>query len=127
MWHNKSKIFFLLIFVALTLSCGGGGNSAQTSTGSSDPLPPSTTGNVTLSWQAPIEYTDNSTLSNLAGFNIYMDDGSGYKRVARITEPTTTTHVINDLDTGQYLFVVTAFDDNGVESGYSTPSTFNVL
>lgn len=68
---------------------------------------------VTLNW-------DPNTEPDLAGYRLYRSttSGSGYSKVGEITAPSTefTDTVIMD---GTYYWVVTAFDANGNESGFS--------
>lgn len=67
--------------------------------------------NVTLTW-------DPNTEPDLAGYNVYMSGVSGQPgtQVMSVTTPTAT---LLDLPDGPAYFVVTAFDTEGMESGYS--------
>ena len=71
-------------------------------------------GTATLSWTAPTQNTDGSTLTDLAGFKIYagLVQGGPYGDVSiTINNPTTTTFVVPGLAEGTtYFFVTTAFN-----------------
>ncbi|MFQ6005670.1 MAG: putative Ig domain-containing protein [Woeseia sp.] len=78
------------------------------------------TGTATLLWTAPTQRTDNTPLTNLAGFNIYYGQTSGnYANLIAVTNPGITTYVVDNLSAGTWYFVVTAFDANGLESNPS--------
>ncbi len=91
-------------------------------TTSAAPLPPpSVTGSATLSWQAPTQNTDNSALTNLAGYRIvYGTSASSLDRTITIPTPGTTTYVVDNLARGTWYFAVRAYTSNGSESANST-------
>ena len=75
---------------------------------------------ATLTWIAPTERTDNTPLTNLAGFNIYYGQTSGdHANKIAINNPGIATYVVGNLTPGSWYFVVTAFDANGLESNSS--------
>ena len=75
---------------------------------------------VTLSWSAPTQNEDGSTLTDLAGYTIYYGGSSGnYSNEIRINNPSVTTYVVENLSPNTYYFVATAFDAGGTESRYS--------
>jgi len=80
-------------------------------------------GTATLSWTPPTEYTDNSSLTDLAGYRIYYGTTAGaYTNVIDIKSPGITEYVIDNLVVNQtYHFVITAYNAAGTESGYSEP------
>jgi hypothetical protein len=87
----------------------------------------SSTGSVTLSWTAPTENEDGSTLVDLAGYRIYWGTAPGnYPNSLTIDNPGLTTYVIDNLAPDTYEFVATSFNAAGVESAYSNPSTKTV-
>ena len=96
-----------------TLSCSGpGGNTVQM-------LSVPVVGPVTLSWVAPEENVDGSTLSDLAGYRIYQGEESrAYTEQVSVGDPSATTHTMS-LPTGEYYFAMTAVDGEGNESAYS--------
>ena len=77
-------------------------------------------GSATLTWIAPTERTDNTPLSNLAGFNIYYGQTSGdHANKIALNNPGIATYVVDNLTPGTWYFAVTAFDANGRESNSS--------
>lgn len=84
------------------------------------PPPPPVTGSATLSWQAPTQNTDNSALTNLAGYRIvYGTSQSSLDRTVTVSTPGTTTYVIDNLSAGTWYFAVRAYNSSGVESANS--------
>lgn len=75
--------------------------------------------NITFVWDA-------STSTDVAGYKLYQSTISGSydssKVVADISAPNTTARIENIQD-GTYFWVVTAYDGNGNESGYSNEVT----
>jgi len=70
-------------------------------------------GEVVLNWVAPIQNTDGTPLTDLAGFKIYMGQtlGGPYPVTIDITDPTVTTLTIPNLTEGDtYYFVSTAYN-----------------
>lgn len=80
-----------------------------------------TAGSATLSWQAPVQYTDGSPLaaSSLGAFRIYRGStASNLTRVAEV-DGRATSFVVQNLDPGTHYFAVTAVTTGGTESGLS--------
>jgi UDP-glucose 6-dehydrogenase len=78
-------------------------------------------GSVTLSWLAPTENTDGSALTDLVGYHIYYGTSAsdlGYS--IDVDDVGIQTYVINNLDAGTWFFAVTAYNDEQVESNYSS-------
>jgi len=77
--------------------------------------PLSTTGSLTLTWDAPAANEDGSPLTDLEGYNVY------YSRSAPVTIAnstvvqlaTVTTATLSDLPLGRYFVAVAARDANG--------------
>lgn len=81
-------------------------------------------GSVTLSWTAPTQNEDGSALADLAGYRIYWGTSPGsYTDSVTINNPGVTTYVIENLAPATYEFVATAFNTDGVESAFSSPTT----
>ncbi len=79
------------------------------------------TASTTLSWTAPTQNEDGSTLSDLAGYKIYYGVSSGnYSNEILITNPSVTTYVVDNLTADTYFFSATAFNAAGTESRFST-------
>jgi len=82
-------------------------------------------GVATFSWTAPTENTDNSQLTDLAGFKIYygLTENELVNSIS-INSVETTSYVIENLSTEQtYFFAVTAVNELGVESEKSDISS----
>ncbi len=77
-------------------------------------------GSVTLSWTAPTENSDGSTLVDLAGYKIYYGRNSGnYDQEIRVDNPSISTYVVEQLGLGTYYFSATALNSSGLESAFS--------
>lgn len=74
-------------------------------------------GRATLSWTAPTENTDGSTLSNLAGYRIrYGTSAASLTNAIVIDNASVTTYVVEDLAPATWYFAVTAVSSAGAES-----------
>jgi hypothetical protein len=75
---------------------------------------------VTLSWTAPTENSDGTTLLDLAGFTIvYGPSSTTLHQSVRIENPGLDRYVLDQLPAGTYYFGVKAFTAAGVESSVS--------
>jgi len=85
------------------------------------------TGSVTLNWEAPTQNTDNSTLTNLAGYRItYGRSASTLDQSINVTNPGLTTYVVPNLGTGTWYFAMYAYTSTGAESDASNVATKTV-
>lgn len=79
-----------------------------------------TTGSASLSWQAPTENTDGTSIANLAGYRIlYGTSASALNQTIEIANPSLTNYVISSLPAGTYYFAVKAYTSSGAESSQS--------
>jgi len=91
--------------------------------GTAPTVPPSSTGgpgSATLSWQAPTSNSNDTPLTDLAGYRIYY--GSSPERLSHTVQLKTIglqTYVIDDLEPGTWYFAVRALAANGSESNLS--------
>jgi hypothetical protein len=77
-------------------------------------------GRATLSWVAPTENTDGSTLSNLSGYRIrYGTSASALTQTIVIDNASVTTYVVENLSPTTWYFAVTAVNSQGAESSNS--------
>jgi hypothetical protein len=77
-----------------------------------------TIGPVTLSWNAPTNYTDGTALT-IGLYKIYYGISThNYTKQVDVFDPSVTQYTLN-LEPGTYFFTVTAFDPLGFESDYS--------
>jgi hypothetical protein len=75
---------------------------------------------VTLSWQAPTENADGTTLVDLKGYKVHYGSASKiYSDTIQVTNPGLTTYVVQNLPAGKYYFAVTAYNSTGHESSLS--------
>jgi hypothetical protein len=81
-------------------------------------------GSATLSWTAPTQNEDGTTLTDLAGYKLYWGTTPGsYTESVTIDNPSVLTYVVENLAPGTYEFVATSFNTSGVESRYSGAAT----
>jgi hypothetical protein len=74
-------------------------------------------GRATLTWTAPTENTDGSSLSNLSGYRIrYGTSASALTQTIVINNASVTTYVVEDLAPSTWYFAVTAVTSAGAES-----------
>ena len=79
---------------------------------------------ATFSWIPPLTNTDNSALTNLAGYRAYWGTTQGvYPNSATINNPGATSYVVSPLVDGTWYFVVTAFNTANAESADSDPAS----
>lgn len=84
-------------------------------------------GSVTLSWTAPTQNSDGSSLNDLDAYKIYFGNSQGsYPNQVRIDNPSITTYVVDNLAPDTYFFVATSVNSQGVESAYSNAAQVTV-
>jgi Putative Ig domain len=84
-------------------------------------------GSANLSWQAPTENTDGSTLSNLGGYVIHYGTASkNYSTSITLSNPGLTSYVVEDLPAGTYYFSMTATTTSGTQSGASAEASLTI-
>jgi Putative Ig domain len=77
--------------------------------------------NVTLSWQAPTQNSDGSTLVDLKGYKVHYGPASKtYSDTIQVTNPGLTSYVVQNLAAGKYYFAVTSYNSAGQESTLSS-------
>ena len=78
------------------------------------------TGTADVSWTPPTTNTDGSTLTDLAGYNIYYGTSpNALNQKVQVTNIGVTNYVISGLTTGTWYFAVTAYSSAGTESSLS--------
>ena len=81
-----------------------------------NPLGP-TSGSAVVSWERPTTTVSGTTLTDLAGYDIYYGrNPSALTRRVRITQPSETRYVVRGLGSGTWYFVVTAYTTGGTQS-----------
>ena len=83
---------------------------------------PSPTGNLSVSWTAPVARADGEPLSlaDISGYHIYFGGSSGnYTDFAEVNDGAATSWTVTDVPVGTSYVVMTTFDSEGRESVYS--------
>lgn len=98
------------------------GTTGSTSSGSTNSnLPTASTHSVTINWLPPTENTDDTALTNLAGYTIHYGTASGnYTQAIPVSNAGLTTYVVDNLTPGKYYFAVAAMNSTGTESPLSS-------
>ena len=79
---------------------------------------------VTLTWLPPTENEDGSALTDLAGYKIRYGQSSGnYTKTVTVADPGVSSWQIDNLVSGTYYFVISAYNSSGVESSYSNEAS----
>jgi len=77
-------------------------------------------GAATLSWTAPTQNTDGTSLTNLAGYWIYYGtSASAMTQSVQIANPGIATYVVDNLSPGTWYFSVAAYTATNVQSAPS--------
>lgn len=85
-------------------------------------------GAATLSWIAPNQNTDGTTLTDLKNYKIYWGTTQGNYTSSKVVPSSAgTTQIVDQLTPATYYFVVTALDIDGNESAYSNVASKQVL
>jgi hypothetical protein len=121
MWHDRNNrtgtaLVALGIAVASVASCTPDGPE------SGPPTHPTDTYSVTLEWNAPTTDAVGRPLEDLAGYRLYYSPDPGDEADAEMIDVGGVTRfTVIGLEAGDYLFAVTALDDDGNESEFSDP------
>jgi hypothetical protein len=84
----------------------------------------SATGSVPLRWTPPTQNEDGSQLTDLAAYRIlWSRNGGSFSSSVRISNPTVTRYVVENLTPGTYEVVIIAINSAGVESRFSNSIT----
>ena len=117
--RNLLQILIFSISLALLSACGGSGSSTADNASSQTVIEADS---VSLRWIPPTTRSDGSYLqaSELAGYRIYMGASqSSLYPIVDLINDNTNQYEVENLDQGSYYFAITAYDNNGVESGLS--------
>ena len=111
----------LLIYTACLFFLNGcSGGSGDGSSSSEVSLGPRGNGTALISWTAPTENTDNTTLTDLAGFKIYYGTFPGeYGNTIMVANAGLSSYLVEGLGAADWFFVMTAFNSSNIESAYS--------
>ena len=82
--------------------------------------PAPVTGSATLSWSAPMQNTDGSALTDLAGFKVYHGtSATALNEVVQLEGSTSSGYTYSQLTAGTHYFAVSAYTAGGTESALS--------
>lgn len=105
---SGSEVVTLTADSSFTIDCEGtiGGLEGDTS--------------ALLSWSAPTQNTDGSSLTDLAGFRVFYGvDADELIQVVDIDNPGVVAYTVENLTPGTWFFGVKAVNESGVESALS--------
>ena len=96
--------------------------SSTSSTSATGSTAAATAKSVTLSWNAPTENSNGTSLTNLAGYTLhYGTTPQDYTGSIEITDPTQTSYVVSNSNfpAGTYYFAISAYNAQQVSSSMS--------
>jgi len=101
-----------------TLICNGPGGSVSKTV---DVIVlQSSNGTALLSWTPPIQNTDGSLLTDLAGYKIrYGTSPGNYSETITLNNPGLSSYLVENLFSADWFFVMTSINSSGIESGNS--------
>jgi hypothetical protein len=77
-------------------------------------------GSATVNWTPPVDNTDGTVITNLAGYHIhYGTTSTNLNQTVQITNTGLTSYTLSNLSSGTWYFGVTAYNSSGVESSVS--------
>lgn len=110
-------------YPSITITVNDGKSSAALSAFSISVTAPANTDAVepvTLSWSAPTQNEDGTTLSNLAGYTIhYGESRDALDKSIPLNNPGIDRYVLDGLPAGTYYFGIRAFTSSGIQSTMS--------
>jgi hypothetical protein len=128
-----TKACFSLVLTLILTACSTEENYTGSLDGSSGAIGGSgvqgTLQNITLSWIAPVEREDGTpiSMSEIAGYRVYYGETEGdYSNDVVVNDSGTMQVTLKDLPEGTYYIVVTTYDMDGRESGFSETVIANV-
>ena len=82
--------------------------------------PPTGTGTATLSWAAPTQNTDGSSLTDLAGYRVYHGmNANSLTDMVQVPGAAAGSYTFTQLASGTHYFAVSAYTSSGAESSMS--------
>jgi hypothetical protein len=110
--------------VSISVSDGSATSALPAFSISVNAPPPAITGSAALSWTAPTQNTDGSSLTDLAGYKVYHGTSStSLSDVMWVAGSSATTYTYTALAAGTHYFAVSAYSSTGTESGLSSLGT----
>jgi len=84
------------------------------------PIKIGSTGTATLDWTPPLQNSDGSALTNLAGYTVYYGTAPDkLTESVKVSNPGVAAYTLSNLASGTWYFAVTAYSATGVESDRS--------
>ncbi len=130
--NQRLTLILITLFITLQISaCGTKDNPAAATSNINPELSTntdtdtginSTVADAKLSWAAPAEREDSSSilLSEIAGYQVFYGKVQGqYTSSVTINDATATSYTLTNLPTGTYYLVMTTLDTDGRESQFS--------
>jgi hypothetical protein len=78
------------------------------------------TGTATLSWTPPTENSDGSTLTDLAGYQVWYGQAqNNLNRSVSLNNASLSTYVVENLNSGTWYFALVAVNSHGTTSVFS--------
>jgi Putative Ig domain len=112
---------------AITITASNGSSTAAVGPFTIQVNAPAATATVSLAWNAPIQNSDGTPITGLAGFHIYYGTVAGaLSSTATVSSPTTTTYTLSGLAHGTYYFSVVAYNTAGQDSNSSNMATTTI-
>jgi len=118
----------VILFISVLLSACSSGESVTGDTGVGA-TPQGITHGIALSWIAPVEREDGTPISmaEIAGYRVYYGTSQGdYPNEVDIADSSTMQVALSNLVSGTYYIVVTSYDVDGRESGFSQVVTTSI-
>jgi hypothetical protein len=116
------KLLIYTTFLVFLNGCGASNSNDNDSSAIENGvrIGPVGDGTALVSWIAPTENTDNSTIVDLAGFKIYFGIFPGeYDNSITVNNAGLSSFLVENLGATDWFFVVTAINSSGIESAYS--------
>ena len=80
-----------------------------------------TEGTATLSWAAPTQNTDGTSITNLTGYTIaYGTSASALTQTVTVSGASATTYTVQNLVAGTWYFAISAVETGGISSALSS-------
>jgi hypothetical protein len=105
----SSHLAIVASCAVIATGCDGGGSTQPDST--------VVAGSAELSWMPPVENTDGSALTDLAGYDIhYGSAATDLDQSITIKNPSLNRYLVENLSGGTWYFAVVAFNAWGTRS-----------
>lgn len=87
----------------------------------------SSAADVVLTWDKPTQNADNSVLTDLGGYKVFVGTASNtYGAPINVPDPNKVSFTVSNLPDGTYYFNIKSYDTGGRESGYATECSLTI-